>query len=95
MVYFSVRWSTRCCTTRSRAGCTVCITKNYPVTVNDPALTEHFLKRYTAKYSEEKGSFPGAKQVFYGVCLLVVVMVLPDGVWPWLARKLGLTERPS
>jgi branched-chain amino acid transport system permease protein len=38
---------------------------------------------------------PGAKHVFYGVCLLVVVMVLPDGVWPWLARKLGLTERPS
>jgi branched-chain amino acid transport system permease protein len=38
---------------------------------------------------------PGAKQVFYGVCLLVVVMVLPDGVWPWLARKLGLAERPS
>ncbi|MGK2898406.1 MAG: amidohydrolase [Burkholderiaceae bacterium] len=24
----------------SRAGCTVCIRKNYPVTVNDPALTE-------------------------------------------------------
>ena len=24
----------------SRAGCAVCITKNYPVTVNDPALTE-------------------------------------------------------
>ena len=24
----------------SRAGCTVCITKNYPVTVNDPKLTE-------------------------------------------------------
>jgi amidohydrolase len=23
----------------SRAGCTVCITKNYPVTINDPALT--------------------------------------------------------
>jgi len=37
---------------------------------------------------------PGAKQVFYGICLLVVVMVLPDGVWPWLSRKLGLTERP-
>ena len=31
---------------------------------------------------------PGAKQVFYGVCLLVVVMVLPDGIWPWLARRL-------
>jgi amidohydrolase len=24
----------------SRAGCTVCISKNYPVTINDPALTE-------------------------------------------------------
>jgi branched-chain amino acid transport system permease protein len=36
---------------------------------------------------------PGAKQVFYGVCLLAVVMVLPDGIWPWLARKLGITER--
>ena len=24
----------------SRAGCTVCINKQYPVTINDPALTE-------------------------------------------------------
>jgi hypothetical protein len=31
--------------------------------------------------------------VFYGVCLLAVVMVLPDGVWPWLARKLGVTRK--
>jgi branched-chain amino acid transport system permease protein len=37
---------------------------------------------------------PGAKQVFYGVCLLVVVMALPDGIWPWLARRLKL-ERTS
>jgi branched-chain amino acid transport system permease protein len=35
---------------------------------------------------------PGAKQVFYGICLLFVVVVLPDGVWPWLARHLGLSE---
>jgi branched-chain amino acid transport system permease protein len=35
---------------------------------------------------------PGAKQVFYGLCLLVVVMALPDGIWPWLARRLGVTE---
>ena len=35
---------------------------------------------------------PGVKQVFYGVCLLAVVMVVPDGVWPWLARKLGVTS---
>jgi branched-chain amino acid transport system permease protein len=37
---------------------------------------------------------PGAKQVFYGVCLLVVVVALPDGIWPWLARRLHV-ERPS
>jgi branched-chain amino acid transport system permease protein len=36
---------------------------------------------------------PGAEQVFYGVCLLVVVAVLPEGIWPSLARRLGLTER--
>ena len=36
---------------------------------------------------------PGAKQVFYGVCLLFVVMVLPDGIWPPLARRLGLERR--
>jgi len=36
---------------------------------------------------------PGAKQVFYGVCLLVVVLALPDGIWPWLARRLGLGRR--
>jgi len=36
---------------------------------------------------------PGVKRVFYGVCLLLVVMVLPDGIWPWLARKLGVTGR--
>ena len=33
---------------------------------------------------------PGVKQVFYGICLLLVVMFLPHGVWPPLARKLGL-----
>jgi len=36
---------------------------------------------------------PGAKQVFYGICLLLVVMLLPDGVWPWLARRLGLARQ--
>jgi branched-chain amino acid transport system permease protein len=33
---------------------------------------------------------PGVKQVLYGVCLLLVVMFLPHGVWPPLARALGL-----
>jgi branched-chain amino acid transport system permease protein len=35
---------------------------------------------------------PGAKQVFYGLCLLVVITTLPGGIWPWLARRLGLKE---
>lgn len=35
---------------------------------------------------------PGSKQVFYGICLLLVVMLLPDGVWPWLSRRLGLSD---
>ena len=33
---------------------------------------------------------PGATQVFYGLCLLVVIVALPDGVWPPLARRLGV-----
>lgn len=33
---------------------------------------------------------PGIKQVFYGVVLLIVVMFLPNGIWPALARKLGV-----
>jgi branched-chain amino acid transport system permease protein len=32
---------------------------------------------------------PGVKQVFYGVCLLIVVVFLPNGIWPALARRLG------
>ena len=35
---------------------------------------------------------PGAKQVFYGICLLLVIMALPEGVWPWLKARLGLKE---
>ena len=31
---------------------------------------------------------PGIKQVFYGVVLLAVVMFLPHGIWPALARRL-------
>ncbi len=34
--------------------------------------------------------FPGVKQVFYGLVLLVVVMFLPRGIWPALARRLGV-----
>ena len=37
----------------------------------------------------------GIKQVFFGVVLLLVVVALPEGVWPWLARHLGVTGRRS
>jgi branched-chain amino acid transport system permease protein len=33
---------------------------------------------------------PGIKQVFYGVVLLAVVMFLPHGIWPTVARKLKI-----
>jgi branched-chain amino acid transport system permease protein len=36
---------------------------------------------------------PGAKQVFFGLCLLLVIMLLPQGVWPSLARALRVTIR--
>jgi branched-chain amino acid transport system permease protein len=36
---------------------------------------------------------PGAKQVFYGICLVLVILALPDGVWPWLSRLFGLGGR--
>ena len=36
---------------------------------------------------------PGVKQVFYGLCLLVVIVFLPNGIWPTLARRLGLEQR--
>jgi branched-chain amino acid transport system permease protein len=36
--------------------------------------------------------FPGVKQVFYGIVLLTVVMFLPHGIWPALARRLGIAK---
>jgi branched-chain amino acid transport system permease protein len=33
---------------------------------------------------------PGAKAVAYGVLLLTIIWLKPDGLWPWLARRLGL-----
>ncbi len=38
---------------------------------------------------------PGVKQVFYGICLLLVVMFLPDGIWPPLRKLLGLHRPPA
>jgi branched-chain amino acid transport system permease protein len=35
---------------------------------------------------------PGAKEVFYGLCLLFVILALPEGVWPPLAQRLGINK---
>ncbi len=34
----------------------------------------------------------GLKQIFYGVALLLIIAFRRDGVWPWLARKLGFVR---
>jgi branched-chain amino acid transport system permease protein len=36
---------------------------------------------------------PGVKAIFYGLILVVIVYVRPSGVWPWLARMLGVGGR--
>ena len=35
---------------------------------------------------------PGVKQVFYGIVLLLVVMFLPHGIWPPLAKRIGASK---
>jgi branched-chain amino acid transport system permease protein len=38
-------------------------------------------------------NIPGAKQTFYGLALIVIIFLRPDGVWPWIWRRLGLAEQ--
>ena len=35
---------------------------------------------------------PGVKQLIYGIALLAAVVLLPQGIWPAVARKLKLTR---
>ena len=35
-------------------------------------------------------ALPGAKQVIYGFALLIIVVLRPEGLWPWLARTLRI-----
>lgn len=35
----------------------------------------------------------GLKQVAYGLCLLIIVGLKPEGLWPWLYRRLKLGAR--
>jgi branched-chain amino acid transport system permease protein len=37
-------------------------------------------------------TIPGVKHVFYGLVLLAVVMFLPNGIWPTLAKRLGISR---
>jgi len=32
----------------------------------------------------------GIKQLVYGICVVLIVLFRPEGVWPWIARRLGL-----
>ncbi len=36
---------------------------------------------------------PGTKQLFFGAVLLFIVVAMPEGVWPWFARRLRFMER--
>jgi branched-chain amino acid transport system permease protein len=38
---------------------------------------------------------PGLELLFYGACLLLVVMFLPNGIWPPLSRRLGIRSHHS
>jgi branched-chain amino acid transport system permease protein len=35
---------------------------------------------------------PGLKQLLYGIVLLLVIAIVPQGIWPLLARKLGVSR---
>ena len=35
---------------------------------------------------------PGIKQVFYGIVMLLVIMFLPHGIWPPLAKRIGISK---
>src|SRR6266571_86700 len=36
---------------------------------------------------------PGTKAVFYGLALMVIIWLRPNGVWPWLADVLGIRSK--
>jgi branched-chain amino acid transport system permease protein len=40
-------------------------------------------------------AIPGVNLVFYGLTLMLIIWFAPNGVWPWLKKKLGITEKRS
>jgi len=63
-------------------------------TLFGPLLGAAVLTLLSDGITEALGAFgldiPGVKQVFYGLVLLGVVMFLPHGIWPAIARRLRL-----
>jgi branched-chain amino acid transport system permease protein len=43
----------------------------------------------------EDWNLPGIQLLFWGICVAIIVLFRPAGIWPWLARVLGLTVRPG
>ena len=39
--------------------------------------------------------YPGVKAIFYGLGLMVIIALMPGGVWPAIARRLGLRGERS
>jgi branched-chain amino acid transport system permease protein len=35
---------------------------------------------------------PGTKAVFFGLALMFIIFIAPNGIWPALKRRLGLDE---
>ena len=63
-------------------------------TLFGPVLGAAILTLLSDSITEALGALgweiPGIKQVFYGIVLLAVVMFLPNGIWPPIARRLRL-----
>ncbi|HWI39574.1 MAG TPA: branched-chain amino acid ABC transporter permease [Burkholderiales bacterium] len=68
-------------------------------TLFGPVLGAAILTLLSDSITEALGALgweiPGIKQVFYGIVLLAVVMFLPNGIWPPLARLLRLHNSRS
>jgi branched-chain amino acid transport system permease protein len=35
---------------------------------------------------------PGVKAVFYGLLLMIIISLVPNGVWPWIVRRFALVK---
>jgi branched-chain amino acid transport system permease protein len=35
---------------------------------------------------------PGVKAIVYGALLMLIITLRPSGIWPWLARRLGISD---